>query len=290
MVVLFSTLARPGDVILTEAQTDPGMKDLANLLQLRLQGIPMDDEGIRPEALEAACRSGDARILFLIPTLHNPTTNVMPPERRKAIARLVRAHDLFLVEDDVYGLLPEDRPEPISRALPDRGFYFTSLSKTIAPGLRLGYLAAPRAMGARLASGIRATLWMTAPLLAEIATLWINDGTADRILVQVRRETAARQEMAARILAPFAFRAHRCGYHLWLELPEPWRSEQFVAHARRRGVAVTSPEAFVAGRSPAPHAVRVCLGAAADRARLEQGLTLLKSLLESSPDPGLSVF
>lgn len=289
MTVVFSTLTKPGDTVLTESLTYPGMKNLAHLLHLRLQGLACDEHGILPEAFERACRHGAARVLYTIPTIHNPLGTVMPVERRQKIAQIAEAHDISLVEDDVHSFMFERPPLPLSAFAPEHGYYILTTSKSIAGGMRIGYLHAPERMVERLATSLRATVWMAAPLMAEIASEWIKDGTAERLVEQKRQETEARQEIARRVLHGLRFRAHPLGFHLWLELPEPWRSDEFLAQARRRGVLVTPPEAFVPGREEAPHAVRVCLGAARTRAQLENGLRTIRELCKGSPKPHLSI-
>jgi DNA-binding transcriptional MocR family regulator len=281
---LFATLLRPGDLVLTEALTHPGFKILANLLHLRLQGVAMDGEGIRPDSLEAACRAGSPRALYCLPTIHNPTTGVMPEPRRRDIAGIAQAHGLAIVEDDIHGVLPPRPVTPLSAFAPESSYYITSTSKSIAPGLRIGYLLAPLDMVDRLAAAIRATTWMAPPLMAEIATRWIEDGTAEMILAGKREEAAARQVMARQRLGGADYRAHPNGYHLWLQLPDPWRSDTFTAQAHRHGVAVTPAEAFLVGRGGSAHAVRVCLGGARDRADLDRGLSLLAETLNGPPE------
>lgn len=288
MTALFTTVVRPGDLVLTEALTYPGMKALASLLHLRLQGVAMDEYGLRTDALEAACRGG-AKALYCVPTLQNPTTAVIPEARRREIAAIARAHNVLIVEDDVHGLLLEDAPRPISSFAPELSCYLTGTAKTLAPGLRIGYILAPPALVPRLAAGIRATTWMATPLMAEIASRWIREGLADEILKRRRQEAAARQKLAAGILGRFRPQSHPAAFHLWLRLPEPWRSESFADQARRRGVAVNPAQTFLVGRSATPHAVRVCLGAPRERERLEKGLRILAEILEGSPEAGVMI-
>ncbi|HEX8747053.1 MAG TPA: PLP-dependent aminotransferase family protein [Pyrinomonadaceae bacterium] len=289
MTVVFSTLAKPGDTVFTERLTYPGMKNLAHLLHLRLQGLDVDEHGIIPEAFERACRSGSARVLYTIPTIHNPLGTVMPEERRREIARIAEEHDISIVEDDVHSFMLERPPLPLSSFAPERSYYILTTSKSIAGGMRIGYLLAPERMVERLATSLRSTVWMAAPLMAEIASEWIKDGTAERLIEQKRREAGERQEIARRILHGLRFRAHPLSFHLWLELPEPWRSDEFIAQARRRNVLVTPPEAFVPAREEAPHAVRVCLGAVRTRQQLEKGLKIVRELCRSAPNPALSI-
>ncbi len=192
---------------------------------------------------------------------------------------------MLIVEDDVHGRIPERAPRPLSAFAPESSVYLTGTSKVLAPGLRVGFIAAPEGMVDRIAAAIRGTTWMAAPLMAEIAATWIKDGTAERILKRKRREAASRQELAAKVLGRFAGRTHAASYHLWLRLPSPWRGEAFADAARRRGVGLTPASAFATGRGGVPDAVRVCLGAARDRGELERGLRVLAELLASSPEP-----
>ena len=285
LTVCFSTLVKPGDVVLTESLTYVGMKALANAFHFRLQGVAMDEFGMLPEAFSAACESTGAKLLYCVPTIQNPTATVMPEERRREIAQVARHHGVTIIEDDIHGLLPPDPLPPLSSFAPDHSCYIASLSKSMAPGLRISYVAASAELVERLRPGLWVTTWMAAPLMAEIATVWIQNGTADRMLEKRREEAAFRQKLAARVLGGFRYQAHPFGYHLWLQLPEPWRAEDFTEQASKRGVAVTSPSAFVVGRGSLPHAVRVCVGAVRSRERLVKGLETLAQILAQSPEP-----
>src|SRR5215210_3831417 len=97
MTVVFSTLCRPGETVFTESLTYPGMKNLANLLNLRLQGLPTDGEGIVPEAFEEACRGGAARVLYTTPTVQNPLGTLMTEGRRREVAAIAAAHEVAVV-------------------------------------------------------------------------------------------------------------------------------------------------------------------------------------------------
>ena len=111
MAMVFSALTNPGDTVLTGELTYSGMKSLANFLHIRLRGLAMDEEGIRADALEAACATTDAKALYCMPTLQNPTAVVMSERRRQEIAAIAESYGLAVVEDDSYGfLLPEVKP------------------------------------------------------------------------------------------------------------------------------------------------------------------------------------
>jgi DNA-binding transcriptional MocR family regulator len=286
LTAVLAALLDPGDLLVTESLTYPGMKALAGLLHLRLQGLAMDEHGLRPDAFESACRAGTVKALYCVPTLHNPTTSVMPAERRREIAALARAHGVVIVEDDVHGPLHASPPPPLASYAPELSFHLRGTGKCLTPGLRIGFIVAPPARVARLAASIRTTTWMAAPLMAEVMAVWIRNGTAERIVARQRTEAAARQRLAAQALCGLRYDAQPHGYHLWLHLPEPWRSETFAEQAARRGVRVTPSQTFLVGRASPPHAVRVCLGAAPDHARLERALRILVDLLEGPPDTG----
>lgn len=286
LTVVLATLLEPGDVLLTEELTYAGLQPVAGLLRLRLRGLAIDGHGLRPDALAKACSEGGAKAVYLIPTLHNPTTAVMPEARRREIADVARAHGLRIIEDDVHGLLATDRPAPLATLAPELSYYLTSTSKTLAPGLRIAYVAAPPADVPRLAASLRATTWAVAPLTAAVASHWIRDGTADRILEARRQEARERQALARARLAGFDFDTKPEAYYLWLRLPEPWRSDSFAAEARARQVLVTPAEAFGIGREQTPHAVRICMGAARSRETLARGLDTVAALARSAGAAG----
>ncbi len=284
MAVTFSTITNPGDTVLTAEVTYSGMKSLANFLHLRLRGLAMDEEGIRPDALEAACATTEAKALYCMPTLQNPTSAVMSEERRKEIVSVAEAYGLAVVEDDSYGfLLPRQKPLRSFARNSSRFFYLNGTSKSLAPGLRLGFLVSPPAMVDRLVSSLSATTIMAPPVMAEVVSRWIEDGTAERVMEWKRSEIRARQKLASSILGAFEYRAHPASPHGWLTVPEPWCVRDFVAQARMRGILVSPAEDFIAARATSAHAVRICLGPVAERSRLERALETVAEILERAP-------
>ncbi|MCA1288709.1 aminotransferase class I/II-fold pyridoxal phosphate-dependent enzyme, partial [Salipiger bermudensis] len=118
MAAILSIITRPGDTVLCEAITYPGIRNVAGRLRLNLVGIEMDADGILPEALEAAIRTHGPKALYLNPTLQNPTTLTMPEARRLEVAAVLRRHELMLIEDDAYGFIPAKTPAPIALSAP----------------------------------------------------------------------------------------------------------------------------------------------------------------------------
>jgi len=283
ITVVLASLTRPGDRILTEDVTYPGVQLVARLLGLHLDPLPLDAHGLRSDALEAACQRGGYRALYCIPTLQNPTTATMPAERRQEIVEIARRHSLPILEDDIFGRLVPEKPPTLHMLAPDSVYYVTGLSKTTAPGLRVGFIAAPTIAVDRLASVIRTTCWIAPPIAVEIACRWIRDGTAERILQDVRRESAWRRERTLQALDRWDVDCPPGALHIWLHLPEPWRSTDFVAEAKRRGVGVSPAEAFAVGRRAPSHAIRACFGPLPSRAVLDKALAILTEMLEDRP-------
>lgn len=281
-IALLSNL-QAGDVLISDELTDPLTKLLAKTLGLELRSVPADTSGMRADALEAACRGRRARGLLCMTDHHSPTLIVMPEDRRRALAEMARRHDLLVFENAVYRPLVEDAPPPLSVFASERSFFFSSFSKIISPGLRVGFLVAPPGRSRDLILGLGATSWMTSPVTAEIASNWIESGVAARLAALQRKELQARNQIAAHHLGRFSPTALPCGMHIWLALPSVWRADAFVRDASTRGTTVLPSDAFAVGRIAVPHMVRISLGGSAGpRARLEEGLTTLASILVAS--------
>lgn len=177
LAALLTTLARSGDTVAADRLTYPGIRALATQLGIRLAGVPGDAEGMLPDALEKLCRTGRPKALYVVPTIHNPTTATMPAARRRAIADLALRFGVAIIEDDPYGLLPAQPPAPIAASAAPAVYYVASLSKVLSPGLRTAYLVAPgRAQAARIASALLAVALGPAPLLTGLVTAWMQDG------------------------------------------------------------------------------------------------------------------
>ena len=289
LLCTFAAVTKPGDLVLTESLTYPGAHGVADLLHVKLLGVATDGEGMRPDALAAICRRRKARALYLTPTLQNPTSTILPEGRRREIVEIAKAHDLWIMEDDVHRRLVPDAPAALATLAPDRTFFIAGTSKSVSGGLRVAFLACPPTMIGRVAQSVWATIWMVPPLCAEIVCRWIEDGTAEATVSRKRTEAKARQAIAREILGAFSFRAHEHGLYLWLELPEPWTSAGFAAAAGRRGVGVTSSDVFLVGDGEPPAAVRICLGAPGNRDTLAHALRVVAGLLSSAPGAAASI-
>lgn len=275
---LLSLLARPGDTVLTEPLTYPGLIGAARQHGLTMAPVASDADGPLPDALdEAAIRYG-ARLFALTPTLQNPTCITISEQRRRELVAVARRRDLVLIEDDPYSLLAGDAPPPLAALAPERTWHIATLSKVLTPGLRTAFIVMPEgADDAPFLDALRATALMPAPLMTALATHWIRIGVAKDLLEGVRREAAERQVLARGIL-PETMQGHPYALHVWQPLPAHWERSRLIERARTAGLGVMAADAFSTG-GQAPDAIRIALGAIPERARLAEALRLLAELI-----------
>jgi DNA-binding transcriptional MocR family regulator len=279
-------LSRAGDTILTDDITYPTMITLARVLGRPLRGVAMDEEGLVPEALDAACRSHHPRLLYCMPTVQNPTARVMSVRRRERIAEVAARHRLAVIEDDVYGFLGAKRYPALASFIPELGYFVCACTKSVAPGLRVGFLAVPPGDAGRFLEPLWATTVMASPLMAEITARWIDDGTADLMADARRDEARIRQQIARRILHDVELPGDPGAFHLWVPLPGRTSSAGFVAAAQQRGVLLIPGEAFAIGELRTA-AVRVSLGPPHDHDELARGVQVVAELLRGVQASGL---
>ncbi len=275
---LLSLLAQPGDTILTEALTYPGLIGAARQRGLAMVPVASDADGPLPDALDEAANRSEARLFALTPTLQNPTCITIPERRRRDLVAVARKRDLILIEDDPYSLLAGDAPVPLAVLAPERTWHVATLSKVLTPGLRTAFVVMPEGMdGVPFLAALRATALMPAPLMTALAAHWIRIGTAKDLLEGVRREAAERQSLARGIL-PATMQGHPYALHVWQPLPAHWARNSLMERAREAGLGVMAADAFSTGGG-APDAIRIALGAIPERARLTEALGLLAGLI-----------
>lgn len=274
LLAVFSAITRPHDTVLTEKLNYAGVRRIADILHLNVKGVEIDEFGLIPQDLEAACKKNSVTAIFVNPTNHNPTNALAPLERRQAVVEIAKRAGALLVEDDVFGHLTGHDVPTVAALAPDRCIYVCGVSKSIAPGLRVGYILAPVALVSRILDSLRTMSWMSPALMGEIATLLIESGQADEFVDWHRRDASKRQGIACETLGLEGGPAVP-SYHLWHLLPEPWRAADFAEELRMHGVLVSPSEQFAVDRSPLPHGVRLSLGAEQDIDRLREGLSIV---------------
>ncbi|MBF9033246.1 aminotransferase class I/II-fold pyridoxal phosphate-dependent enzyme [Rhodobacterales bacterium HKCCE2091] len=282
MAAIFSIITRPGDRVLCEAVTYPGLRNIAGRFGIELVGLETDADGVTPDALEDAIARHAPKALYLNPTLQNPTTHTIPEARRQQVSEILNQYDLTLIEDDAYGFIPARAPAPIAVSSPDLTWHIGGLAKCIGAGLRLAYTIAPSPKCAhRLAQAIRALAVMPSPLSMALTTQWIEDGTADSIRRFIRAETAARQQIAAEALEGMTFAGAPNAFNVWLTLPPGFTRASTVARLAGRPLGVVPSDAFTVAGTPG-EMLRVGLGGPISRDELSEHLHFLGAALSGS--------
>jgi DNA-binding transcriptional MocR family regulator len=264
-----------------EALTYPFIKGIAARLGVTLVPLAMDEHGVRPDAVQKAHREAHLSALYVQPTIQNPLGMTMPQARRADLLRVVEKLDLPVIEDTVYGFLDEETP--MAALAPDSCITLDSLSKKVAPGLALGFIVSPPRLRERIMAAVRSGGWTASGFAFAAGQRLMADGTVAELSRLKRIDAARRQQMAAKYLAGFEIQANVKSYHLWLTLPQHWRSQTFVAAAARRDIALTPSTTFAVIPGHAPNAVRLALGAPSTE-QLELALRTLSGMLTAKED------
>lgn len=271
------TLLHPGDVVAVDALTYPGFKILAEVHRIELVAIPHMANNIEHnkqsldssnppleygpdlDALETLCSQRRVRAIYTMPTLHNPLGWVMDLAHRERLVAIARKYQLLIIEDAAYAFLAENPPPPIATLAPESTLYVSGLSKNLATGLRVGFIAAPEKWVPMLERTIRATTWNTPSLMTAIACGWLENNIVEQLEQEKREDAKQRQQMARDIFQGLDYISHPNAYFLWLPLPEEVRADQIVMALLQSDISVSSAEPF-ATSTHVPHAIRLALG------------------------------
>lgn len=282
-LLLLTVFARPGETVLTEELSYLGLKSLCSLLRIRLAPVRMDGDGIDVDDLTRMQRATGARLMVTCPTLHNPTGITTTATRRRKIAEVVRRQEMLIVEDAPFVAMVHDRAPMLVSLAPENCFHIASFSKYVSPSLRVAFLKGPERFMDQLARARHGLTISGSSLQAEVLSRWITLGLTADLCQWQREEIQRRLRLARRILGSFIPRGQTTSPFLWLPLPPPWRSSEFVRAAREKKVMVLDAEQFVIGRAQAPHTVRISLTTAPTADALGRALTELVPLLEQGP-------
>lgn len=277
LAVALMALLKPGDVIAVDALTYSGFKVLAETLHLEIVAIPVTASGPDLDHLHNLCRRRPVRAVYSMPTLHNPLGWVLSLEQRERLVAIARQHNLMIIEDGAYAFLADDAPAPLATLAPERTVYIGGLSKSVATGLRVGFIAAPSAWVNTLERTIMATTWNVPGVMSAIAVAWLEDGTVAQLEAQKREDALARQVLAAQVLTGVRYISHPSSYFLWLPLAEDVRADQVAMTLQRDGVCVSTAEPFAVS-AQVPHALRLALGSVT-MAQLREALMKVRKVV-----------
>ena len=278
----FADLGRLSPFIACEAATFSGAIAAASHLELSWKPVDHDDEGMIPDALEQVLKESGCRTVYATPVCQNPLGFEVGEARRRAIIRVCRKYDAYIVEDDIYGIYTAKGRVTYKQLAPDRVYYLTSLSKCLTPLVRLGVLVPPEDRLAPLVRALRAQVFGAAPTALELGCALIELG-ADRLAAEALcKEAKLRTELTARLLGLDAVPMPEGAPHIWLPMPAV-EAEKLARRSSEHGVRLTPPDATSIGGDKAG-GIRLCILAPSHRHDLERALRVIVGLLADTDE------
>ena len=254
-----------GDVVLVENPSYLAALQCFSLAGARMVAVPCDEDGLDPETLPALIEAHRPKFLYLVPTFQNPTGRTLPDARRRRLAQVAAEHGLWIVEDDPYGELRYDG-EPLApiASYPgagDRTVSISSLSKVLAPGLRVGWLRAPAALLAPLTIAKQAADLHTSTVDQHAARISLQAADIDEHIDRIRAEYRLRRDallgsLAAALPEGSQFNRPAGGMFVWARLPAGWDATELLVTALRHDVAFVPGAPFFAV-DPDPRTLRL---------------------------------
>ncbi|WP_312648007.1 aminotransferase-like domain-containing protein [Aminipila sp.] len=273
-------LFKYGDKIGVAPHTYSDMKAAANMFGIQL--VPIDFIGkkdeLNSEALIYSCKKNNLKGIYIIPDHQNPTTHTMSIKTRKELGHIACEQGLVIIEDGTYHLMSTPKAA-IAAFAPENTIYIASLSKAIAPGLRLAYVAAPDQYRTQISNALYNMNITVSPLMAGLAARLIISGQVEKVLEIHRKKNVLRNEKVNKYLSEYDCRGENTGIFRWLLLPEQMSGADFEALAFKHGVQVYAAERFAVGNTVPERAVRVAVCGTGSIEELEQGLRIIKELL-----------
>jgi DNA-binding transcriptional MocR family regulator len=281
VISAIAALTAPGDTIAFEHLTYSQIARSAGLIGRRVALVASDEGGLDPEDFAHVCAQKHPKMIFLMPTMQNPTLSILSSERRREIARIAREHNVILIEDDLYGALTEDETPLLAEYAPERTIVAAGLSKSVAAGVRGGWLSCPSAYRHRIRVAHKMLSGGLPFLTAELCCQLVLSGRAAEIRMQAVREIEARIAIVRQKLSGFEFNAHERSPFVWLSLPDPWLSGTFKNAALENGVLVDDEDEFKAGRSEKVfHRIRFGISQPRHREQVGAGVAVIRRLLD----------
>jgi DNA-binding transcriptional MocR family regulator len=285
-MAVIAAMTAPGDKIVFEQLTYSSIARSANLLGRRSILLEIDEHGPVPEDFERLCAQQHPKLAFLIPSLHNPTLVTTPIGRRREIAEIARRHNVWLIEDSIYGVMLDEQPTPISAILPERTFHIGGLSKTVAAGVRGGWVSCPANLAPRVQIAHKLMTGGMPFMIAELSARLVLSGAADSIRQASRVEIEAREAMVRRALTGIELASHPRSPFAWVKLPDPWVSGTFKQAALSEGVLVDDEDEYKPARTEhIYHRIRLGFSTVVRREDLKTGLSIIRRLIDN-PNSG----
>lgn len=276
LFILLATLVKPGGFVAASKVSYPGLVTASRTLNIKLTGLEYDEEGVVPDSLVSALKIHPLQLLYLTPTLDNPTTAIMSDQRREEIAAICQRANIKIISDETLGVISPEQKLNFSAIYPEATFVISSISKVLGPAFRVGFIAAPTSYVQHISAVLKAISWSGDNVATEVACHWILDGTADVHLKKQALEIQKRITLIKPYLDELGAKYNDFCGHFWLDLPEPWRASEFEYEMNKRNILIKTSESFAVGRTEIPQSVRVAIC----KPSVSQLENALKTLLE----------
>ena len=282
MLILQTVLRGETPVVLVDELCYGGFRRASEMLRARVIGVPWDDQGPVPDALEHLAKTQRAQIFLTSSEVSNPMGRGVSLARRQAVADVAQRLGLHIVDDDCYRNGPFDGPS-YRALLPDLGWYVTSPSKSLTAALRIGFVIPPVKYSADLARNAVSASFGVSRFLTDAFVHLAGHPDRETVSIQIRAGVNAMTAMMRDHLGQFALTTRPDLPFGWLDLPPGWRAGAFVDAARAAGVLIRSADDFALRDGRAVQAVRIAVNGQVDPGRFATGLGHLARLLRQPP-------
>lgn len=283
--LLSKVLIDPGDTVLVETPTYLGALQAFSLFEPKYVSIASDADGLLPETMDESLRG--AKFLYCLPNFQNPTGRLLPEDRRRRLAQKAREFNFLILEDDPYGELSYagEIPPSIRSLAPERTIYMGSFSKVLSPGIRLGYVIAPKELRAKLVQAKQATDLHTSTLSQMATYEIIKNGFLDAHIPTIRKLYGNQCQAMLNALERYMpegvrWNEPKGGMFLWAELPKGMDAGAILAKAIERNVAYVPGNPFFAA-DPSIESLRLAF-VTVPPPRIEEGVKILAQVIKEN--------
>jgi DNA-binding transcriptional MocR family regulator len=267
--------------IITEPFTYPAFKSIALNNGFKLLPSEFDSEGLTIEGLEKNYALTKSKLIYLQPTLHNPTCVVMSLERRKLIAEFARQKNILIIEDDAYRFLHPNPPLRFLDLIPENTFHIFSLSKPFNPFIKTSYLIAPTIFKNSIIESVRLSSSGHSSLLSGIAAYLLDNNILNDIILQKQRLAIQLQERLTPLIKKLSFQTFNTSFHIWVKLPEEIKSDILEIELWKKKIMISNGKDFAVDNSQkGERFIRIAFGTEKNIDKIERALIEIVDMID----------
>ncbi|WP_199617521.1 aminotransferase-like domain-containing protein [Paenibacillus alkalitolerans] len=283
LAITLLALFEPGNRVAVDIYTYANFIEISKMFRIKLVPIPGDEHGMLPNELENQCLQLDVHGVFLMPSCSNPTTVMIPENRKKELAAIIRKHHLILIEDDIHAFLTagiiDDYRQPMYQLLPEQTVYICSTSKSICSGFRVAYIVFGDKFKERIIKAIFNINVKTSSLDAEIITELILSGKANAIVEEKKQLAQSANSLFSEFFPQPLHTGHPLSFYRWLPISDYVNASRMESYFLNKGIRVFHSDRFLSGASAQDNFLRIALASTNSLGELKKGLEILKENL-----------